>query len=99
MSINVGKKWDANAHYIGRGSPLGNPFVMRDKSLSERNRVCDEYQAWFESKVAEKDPAVMDELRRIFVKARDGHVTLGCFCAPQRCHGDTIKAFIEGYLA
>ena len=49
MSIVVGKKWDAQAQYIGRGSPLGNPFVM--KSEADRDRVCDQYAVWFDERV------------------------------------------------
>ena len=93
MKITVGRK-GPHAHYIGRGSPLGNPFIIgRD---GDRDEVCDKYQPWFDNKVAEKDPAVMAELRAIWHKAnRPEGVTLGCFCAPERCHGYTIKAYLE----
>ena len=96
MSIVVGKKWDANAQYIGRGSPLGNPFVA--KSEADRDAVCDQYQAWFDCKVEAGDERVMNELRRLYRLAKKGDLVLGCFCAPKRCHGETIKAFLEKYL-
>jgi hypothetical protein len=92
--IIVGKKWDKGAHYIGRGSPLGNPFAMSNESQLERDRVCDAYESWFATKVAEKDPAVIQELRKLWVMHKNSDVTLGCFCAPKRCHGDTIKGFL-----
>ena len=41
MTIKVGKKWDRGAVYVGRPSPLGNPFAM--KSEADRDRVCDAY--------------------------------------------------------
>ena len=96
MSIVIGKKWDAGAQYIGRGSPLGNPFVM--KSEADRDAVCDQYQAWFDRKVKNGDERVMNELRRLYRLAKKGDLVLGCFCAPKRCHGETIKAFLEKYL-
>ena len=96
MSIVLGKKWDAGAQYIGRGSPLGNPFVM--KSEADRDAVCDQYQAWFDRKVKNGDERVMNELRRLYRLAKKGDLVLGCFCAPKRCHGETIKAFLEAHL-
>jgi hypothetical protein len=95
--ITIGKKWDKDAIYIGRGSPLGNPFAMKGMSQEERDRVCDAYIVWFDEKVAERDQAVMGELSRIYLLAKKQPVTLGCFCAPKRCHGETIKAFLDQY--
>lgn len=100
MAIRIGRV-GPNAQYIGRSgkgviSPLGNPFIIgRD---GDRDEVCDLYEAWFQAKVEVKDPAVMQELRRLYRIAKDGDLTLGCFCAPQRCHGETIKRFLEQYL-
>lgn len=96
MAITVGKKFDPLAHYIGRGSPLGNPFVMT--SEADRNAVCDKYQVWFEDKHNQKDPAVLRELDVLLLKALSGDLVLGCFCAPKRCHGDTIKRYLETVL-
>lgn len=97
MEVIVGKKWDKGAVYIGRPSPLGNPFVMHGEHT--RDQVCDQYQAWFDKKVAEEDPAVMSELRRLYKLAQQtGSLTIGCYCAPKRCHGDTIKRFLEQFL-
>ena len=96
MSIVVGKKWDANAQYIGRGSPLGNPFVM--KSEADRDRVCDQYAVWFEERVKAGDALVMNELRRLYKIAKRGGLVLECYCAPKRCHGETIKGFLEKHL-
>ena len=94
--IHIGKKWDSKAQYIGRGSPLGNPFVIGKHG--DRDRVCDLYQLWFDGKVAAKDEVVMRELRRLYRLAREGELVLGCFCAPNRCHGETIKSFLEKHL-
>lgn len=94
--IKVGLKWEPGAQYIGRGSALGNPFVMKHEG--ERDEVCEKYEVWFKKKVAENDPRVMNELRRLFVLHRkQGQLTLGCFCAPKRCHGETIKRFLDQF--
>ena len=94
--IIVGKKWDKGAIYIGRGSPLGNPFVMR--SEEDRNDVCDKYEEWFNKQIEDENQVVLSELRRIYLLAKRQDVILGCYCSPKRCHGDTIKKFIDKYL-
>lgn len=66
------------AYYIGRGSPLGNPFVIgRDGS---RDEVCDKYDAWLDGQ-----PQLLPLIASL--QGRD----LVCFCAPKRCHGLTVR--------
>lgn len=66
------------AYYIGRGSPLGNPFVIgRDGT---RDEVCDKYDAWLD-----KQPQLLPLIASL--EGRD----LVCFCAPKRCHGLTVR--------
>ena len=97
MTIRVGRKHEPGAIYIGRGSPLGNPFVIgRD---GDRDEVIHRYRNWFAMKVKSQDSVVMAELRRLYRIHRDaGDLVLGCFCAPQACHGDVIKDFLDRYL-
>lgn len=89
--ITVGRKNDPGAVYIGRGSPLGNPFVMHNES--QRDYVCDEYEKWFHQRFSTDDAMVL-MIADLLDIARDGDLVLGCFCAPKRCHGDTIKRFL-----
>lgn len=94
--ITVGKKWDKDAIYIGRGSPLGNPFVMHTED--DRETVCDKYEEWFNKQVQEENQKVLKELRRIYLLAKRQDIVLGCYCSPKRCHGETIKNFLDKYL-
>ena len=64
--------------YIGRGSKWGNPFIMRDYSQQERDRVCDEYEKWFWT----------TDLPKQLYELKDK--ILGCYCKPKRCHGDFL---------
>ena len=83
---------------VDRSSVLGNVFKMRSNSDYERNRVCDEYKCYFESKVKEKGE-FRNEVIKIYRMIRDGKdVALGCWCFPKRCHALIIKEFIESYL-
>ena len=82
--------------YIGRGSSLGNPFVIDPEH--SRERVCEMYEAHFDAKVRERNPEFMDALAYIYRLAQQGDVYLECFCAPKRCHGDTIKKFLDAHM-
>jgi hypothetical protein len=93
----VHKSSEPNHIYCGRGSVLGNPFEMGNES--ERDKVCEQYKKYFHQKVEiEKDETILKELRIIYKKALHGDVNLGCYCAPKRCHCETIKEFIEKKL-
>jgi hypothetical protein len=68
--------------YVGRPSRWGNPFPARTEA--DRDQVCDLHEMhlalqYLEGEVTDAD---FDSLRG---KA------LQCFCAPKRCHADTLK--------
>ena len=77
--------------YVGRPSPLGNPFPMRKES--ERNQVCDQYLDWLRTQYKE-NPAVRAKLHWLAGLAKRQPVELVCYCAPLRCHADSIKAAV-----
>lgn len=79
--------------YIGRGSALGNPWPITP--TDSRDAVIDRYERWLDVQIAEANPAVLNALVGIQeVEEEYGHISLVCFCKPQRCHGDVIKAAI-----
>ena len=63
----------ADAVYIGRGSPYGNPFVIGKHGT--RDEVCDRFER-----------EVLPTLNVELLRGKD----LVCYCAPMRCHGDSI---------
>jgi hypothetical protein len=67
---------------IDRNSDWGNPFEIPDDG--DRDTVCDSYEIFFPRKFSLHNR--LDELR--------GKV-LGCWCYPQRCHGDYLVSKIE----
>lgn len=79
--------------YIGRGSPLGNPFSHKEGT-----------KAWYKVGTREESiTAFEDYIRKVlptdpdlilYLKSLKGK-TLGCFCKPQACHGDVIVKIIE----
>lgn len=72
----------ANAVYIGRGSMWGNPFVMGKHG--DRVDVCNQYEAYLASRI-DSFSVTKEQLASLHGK------DLVCFCAPLRCHGDTLQ--------
>lgn len=70
---------------VDRRTPYGNRFRMKNDSDAERNRVCEAYAVWLEARL-EKDSAFLDPLL--------GARRLGCWCAPKRCHAESIARAI-----
>jgi Domain of unknown function (DUF4326) len=63
--------------YIGRPSKWGNPYLIgRDGT---REEVIAKYRAW-----VLRRPELLGALPELRGK------TLGCWCAPQPCHGDVL---------
>lgn len=97
MKFIVGHVRDEGAINVGRPTPLGNPFVMHGEHT--RDAVCDNYEAWFNDKVARNDERVMNQLRSIWKAGRGKeYVVLGCWCAPRRCHAETIARYLNQFL-
>jgi hypothetical protein len=67
--------------YIGRPSPWGNPFALKDES--EREAVIKKYRAWLKHQI--KTEKISKE-RVLGLRGK----TLGCWCAPKACHGDVL---------
>ncbi len=69
---------------IDRATPWGNPFVLgRD---GDRDEVITKFYWW-----AFTSPDPKASWIRQNVSALHGKV-LGCWCAPQACHGDVLAA-------
>ena len=86
--------WDIK---IDRSSPIGNPFIMHNES--ERDLVCDQYEKWLEEQLASKNKTVCNEMNRLYlIYKKYGKLNLFCWCAPKRCHGETIKKKLESVL-
>lgn len=70
-----------DAVYIGRPTMWGNPYVMLvGKGPRHRDLVCDQYEEY-----VARNPELVEQIKKK-LKGKD----LVCFCAPRRCHGDTI---------
>lgn len=96
ISIENKNYFRGDGIYIGRPSPLGNPFVIgRDGARPE---VVAQYRRWLWRHIKLRDK-VYRELKRIAELARRGDVTLICWCKKPGheipCHGDYVELKVK----
>jgi hypothetical protein len=83
---------------IHRGTPLGNPFEMKDKSEQERQRVITAYKRLLDESMTKRNGQIYNELvklRSIYSATKELH--LYCFCAPKACHGDLVAHVLNNW--
>ena len=90
--INIKGKAKGTYHYIGRGSVLGNPFVIGKDGT--REEVIQLYKRHLWESIKSHDGGVFREINLLALTYHNTDLTLGCFCYPKECHGDVIKACI-----
>jgi len=79
-------------HYVGRGSPLGNPFIMIPHGEFSREEAIRHHSNWFSQQVEQGNVQIISELRRLAkIAINDGELKIQCFCTPKSCHATTIK--------
>lgn len=92
------KTYDGPGVYIGRnmpgqpGHPLGNPFkvgpISREESIDRYKKLF--YGAWVYDDTKKN---ALASLRKMYDNGED--INLICWCAPEACHGDIIKEWLE----
>ena len=97
--IHVGNKIrGAEGIYIGRPTPLGNPYTAKLHGLGQHVATVEEsiwrYEEWLAKRIVMNDRMVCDALNDIYESALKKPTTLVCWCAPNPCHGDIIRKVI-----
>jgi hypothetical protein len=78
--------------YIGRPSPLGNPFIIGPEG--DRAEVIAKYAEWLPRAIAEW-PHIQRAFARLVEMARHTtSLTLICWCTPAACHGQVLRDLI-----
>jgi hypothetical protein len=108
--INIAKESypNKNYFYIGRskfGNILGNPYshLPEDKCLAvykckDRDEAINNYALYFDAMYGH-NVEFTKAIDEIYEKYKNGEeVYLGCWCHPQRCHGDIIKEKLQQML-
>jgi hypothetical protein len=79
----------SNARRGLKGSPLANPFILKDES--DRSLVLARYRVWLDERILARASEVTDEMDRLRATAnRHGELVLLCWCAPKGCHAEAI---------
>ena len=89
----------AHDYYIGRPSPLGNPYIITRGNMpghGTRDVVIGSYERWLHKMIQEAHYPITREINELFKQYEAGNtIHLVCWCAPLHCHGDVIKKRIE----
>lgn len=89
-------RWPANAVYIGRGTPFGNPSSVQE--AGSREQAIADYRYHLESVIGRVERGTADARDRATYDAIRGlreHHDLVCSCAPKPCHGHVIREIWE----
>ena len=82
--------------YIGRGSPLGNPFIIEVDGT--RNKVIEKYYPYLQYEYLKKQ-TIYHFLNSLVDRIIAGeNIALECFCSPKPCHGHVIKRALESLI-
>ena len=95
-----------NDFYIGRGSPLGNPYThIKDRQTKalylcpDRDSAIDAYSHYFDIMYG-SNKAFTEACDKIYEVYKTGEdVYLGCYCKPLRCHGDILAEKLQEKLS
>ena len=69
-------------------------------SEADRDAVCEDYHRYFHKQLADfKNYPFHNEIEAILTAADQGDIQLSCFCAPKRCHCETIKDYVTGVIS
>ena len=82
MTTVVNIRHDEYDIWIARGGQWGNPFTIGVDGT--REEVIAKYETWLLAQ-----PTLLRQLPMLKGKR------LGCFCAPQACHGDILKKLVD----
>jgi len=100
IRIRNKNNYNGKGHYVGRPTPLGNPFTHHNKKTQAQFKVdtveeaIERYLPWLEEQL-ESD----NETSRMFFMLeeeyrKEGVLTLICWCYPDPCHADVIAELI-----
>lgn len=77
---------------VDRTSPIGNPFYMA--SEDKRDEVCDKYEVYFNKQIETNSEFKAYAYKILSALKTYKKVALYCWCAPKRCHAETIKNWL-----
>ncbi|MDE2106396.1 MAG: DUF4326 domain-containing protein [Patescibacteria group bacterium] len=99
--IKIGnKKHGAEGEYVGRPTALGNRFTHRatgtiaEVVVGSRHEAVQRYREEF-VQLLTRSRAAKAQFDMLLQRAEQGDITLVCWCAPEECHAEVIKHYLE----
>lgn len=91
-----------NDFYIGRGSVMGNPYHSKDSDhpqalykVENTEEAIEGYEKYLKYSYF-NDTSINKVMKELIDRElNDEDTNLVCYCAPNKCHGDVIKKFVE----
>ncbi len=96
---------EPNNYFVGRPSPLGNPFsyngvksVFKTLTFKTREEAVNAYEMYFDEAYG-KNTELTKAFDEIYEHYKNGEdIYLQCFCKPKACHGDIIANKLQRKL-
>ena len=92
--------------YIGRGSVMGNPYYHKESNHPQALYKVDTVEEAIEGYTKDfmhhyfNDAAINKVIKELVDRElNDQNTNLVCYCAPNKCHGDVIKKFVDDYVS
>lgn len=83
------RNYSGQGVYVGRGTPLGNPFHIGKDGT--RAQVIAKYRTWLDMMARVPGSIQAAELARLLTLAREDDLVLICHCVPLACHAEVIR--------
>lgn len=99
MVINIKNKknWSGNGHYVGRPSPLSNPFIITE--LQSRIKCIKAYANMLRNEILDNNPTIISALSNLYSYLLEhNELNLVCYCSPLPCHAEVIKQVLLNKL-
>lgn len=109
--VNVNHYHFEDMVYIGRGSPLGNPYTSKESKIakykvSSTAEAIEKFESYLINAIKTNDRVIVHELKVIIAFLKENkEIALGCYCKGKHyhlddtpCHGEVIKKVLLNLL-
>jgi len=93
---------DDDAVYVGRGSPLGNPYshlpgTTAPLRVETREEAIAKYRVWLDVQIRQRGFASILFCELVKFYKDFGTLKLACWCTPKACHAEIIAEMVKKY--
>lgn len=92
ITIRNKHSYHGDGFYVGRPTPLGNPFEIGKDG--NREEVIQKYQEWLSEEMDKQGPAMNFFVNLFEELVKTGELNLICWCDPKGCHAEIIRDFL-----